>query len=82
LIGISTVFPFFAFTFALGRLPAGMVSILVMSEIAFAVFYARLVLGEALSPIEIAGALVVVTGVIILLAPGTGTDPVRPVSRR
>jgi hypothetical protein len=48
LIGISTVFPFFAFTFALGRLPAGIVSILVMSEIAFAVVYARLFLGETL----------------------------------
>lgn len=82
LIGISTVFPFFAFTFALGRLPAGIVSILVMSEIAFAVFYARLILGEILTLIEIAGALVVVTGVIILLTPGTKTATVRPISRR
>lgn len=82
LIGISTVFPFFAFTFSLGRLPAGIVSILVMSEIAFAVFYARLILGETLSLAEIAGALIVATGVIILLAPGTGMGKVRPVSRR
>ncbi len=82
LIAISTVFPFFAFTFALGRLPAGIVSILVMSEIVFAVFYARLILGEILTLIEIAGALVVVTGVVILLTPGTKTAAVRPVLRR
>ena len=82
LIGISTVLPFFAFTFALGRLPAGLVSILVMSEIAFAVFYARLFLGEILSLFEIFGALVVVTGVIILLAPGTATAPVKLFFRR
>jgi drug/metabolite transporter (DMT)-like permease len=77
LIGISTVFPFFAFTFALGRLPAGIVSILVMSEIAFAVVYARIFLDETLSRVEIFGAFVVVAGVIILLAPGAATRPVR-----
>ena len=82
LIGISTVLPFFAFTFALGRLPAGIVSILVMSEIAFAVFYARLFLGETLSLVEIAGAFVVAAGVITLLVPGMGTTSVRPVSHR
>lgn len=68
---LSTVFAFFSFTFALGRLPAGIASILVMSEIAFAVFYAHLVLGEVLTPTEIIGAFVVVGGVIILLAPGS-----------
>lgn len=78
LIGISTVFAFFVFTFALGRLPAGIASILVMSEIAFAVFYAHLFLGETLTPIEIAGALVVVAGVILLLAPGVATKAIRP----
>jgi drug/metabolite transporter (DMT)-like permease len=82
LIGISTVFPFFAFTFALGRLPAGIVSILVMSEIAFAVVYARLFLGETLSGVEIIGALVVVAGVIILLAPGAANKAVSPALRR
>jgi drug/metabolite transporter (DMT)-like permease len=82
LIGISTVFAFFVFTFALGRLPAGIASILVMSEIAFAVFYARLFLGETLTPIEIAGALVVVAGVLLLLAPGLTTRAVRSSSPR
>jgi DME family drug/metabolite transporter len=82
LIVISTAGGFFAFTFALGRLPAGIASLVVMSEIAFAVVYARLFLGETLSPIEIAGAVVVVAGVIILLAPGRATATVSPASRR
>ena len=82
LIGISTVGAFFAFIFALGRLPAGISSLLVMSEIAFAVVYARFFLGEILTGIEIVGALVVVSGVIILLAPGAERVPVKPVMRR
>lgn len=39
-----------------------------MSEIAFAVFYARRFLDETLTLLETAGALVVVGGVILLLA--------------
>jgi len=69
LTGISTMFAFFAYTFALGRLPAGIASILVMSEIVFAVIYARIFLGEVLASIEILGAGVVIGGVIFLLAP-------------
>ena len=69
LTGLSTVFAFFAFTFALGRLPAGIASLLVMSEIAFALIFANLILDESLLPIEVMGALVVVVGVVILLAP-------------
>jgi DME family drug/metabolite transporter len=72
LIGLSTVFAFFAFTFALGRLPAGIASMLVMSEIAFAVFYARIFLNETLSLIEMTGAAVVVGGVLFLLGPEIG----------
>ncbi len=82
LIGISTVLAFFVFTFALGRLPAGIASILVMSEIAFAVLFAHLFLGETLSPIEIIGAIVVVGGVVILLAPEVVGAPAKPVSGR
>jgi drug/metabolite transporter (DMT)-like permease len=82
LVGISTAFAFFIFIFALGRLPAGVASILAMSEIAFAVAYARLFLGEALSLAEVIGALVVVAGVILLLAPGAAVKPVSPVLRR
>ncbi|MBR9987349.1 MAG: hypothetical protein KFF68_15705 [Desulfosarcina sp.] len=53
-----------------------------MSEIAFAVFYARLFLGETLAPIEITGALVVVAGVLFWLAPSAATQAIRPSPRR
>ncbi len=69
LTGVSTVLAFFAYTFALGRLPAGIASILVMSEIMFAVVYARVLLGEVLSVVEILGTCIVVGGVLTLLAP-------------
>lgn len=82
LIGVSTVGGFFLFTFALGRLPAGIAALLVMSEIAFALTYARFILGEILTPLEIAGSLLVVTGVILLLAPSRQPAPVRPMLRR
>lgn len=77
LTGISTAGGFFAFTFALGRLPAGMATILVMSEIAFAVVYARLFLAEILTPLEITGTIVIVVGVIILLIPGRTAAQIR-----
>jgi DME family drug/metabolite transporter len=67
LIGISTAF--FAYIFGLGRLPAGIATILVMSEIAFAVLYARLFLGEVLTNLEVVGALLVGMGVVVLAAP-------------
>jgi drug/metabolite transporter, DME family len=69
LVGISTVFAFFTYLFALGRLAAGVASILVMCEIAFAVLYARLILAEVLSSLEISGALLVVLGGVIIAAP-------------
>jgi len=69
LIGISTVLAFFAYTFALARLPAGIVPIVVMTEIVFAVFFARLFLKEILSLIEIVGTATVVGGVLFLLVP-------------
>ena len=82
LTGISTVFAFFAYTFALGRLPAGIASILVMSEIAFAVVYARIFLGEVLASIEILGAGVVVSGVMLLLAPEVAAMHANPATKR
>ena len=82
LIGISTVFAFFAFTYALGRLPAGLASILVMSEIAFAVCFARIILGETLDSMEIAGSIIVVVGVVTLLAPGLRRPAFKPSSHQ
>ena len=67
LVLIATVVAFFAYTFSLGRLAAGIVSILVMSEIAFAIAFAHLFLGETLTPVEIGGAMLVVMGVLVLM---------------
>jgi len=82
LIIISTAGGFFAFIFALGRLPAGIATILAMSEIAFAVVYAHLILGETLTLIEIGGAIVVVAGVTMLLVPPEAAAAAGPALRR
>lgn len=66
LILISTILPFSVYTFALGRLPASVATILAMSEIAFVAVYAYLILGERLTPSQILGALLVVGGVFLL----------------
>ncbi|MFO7685831.1 MAG: DMT family transporter [Desulfobacterales bacterium] len=78
LIGISTVGAFFAFTFGLGRLTASIATILVMSEIAFAVLYARIFLREVLTNLEVAGALLVVMGVVVLATPRRGGKKASP----
>lgn len=65
LIIISTAGGFLAFTFALGRLPASVATILVMSEIAFAVIFAGFILGEMLFAGEVAGALLIVVGITL-----------------
>jgi drug/metabolite transporter (DMT)-like permease len=66
LIGLSTIIPFTLYTSALGRLPASVASILAMSEIAFVAVYAYVLLQERLTPTQILGAVLVVTGVLIL----------------
>ncbi len=66
LIFLSTITPFSIYTFALGRLPASVASILVMSEIAFVAVYAYVLLGERLTPGQVVGALLVVGGVLLL----------------
>lgn len=67
LIGVSTVAGFFAFTFGLKHLPAGIASILVMSEILFVSVYAYYCLGEMMATTEYIGAFLVVCGVVTLL---------------
>ena len=67
LIGLSTLSAFFLYAVGIGRLPAGNASILLMSEIAFAVLYAYLLLNERLVITQIAGAILVFTGVLQLL---------------
>ena len=65
-IGISTVFSFPLYTWGLGRLPASVASILVMSEIAFVALYAMVLLDERLSGSQLLGAILVIVGVLIL----------------
>jgi len=67
LIILSTLGAFFLFAVGIGRLQAGIASILLMSEIAFAVLYACLLLGERLTITQVAGSVLVVGGVLLLL---------------
>ena len=66
LIVIATIIPFSIYTFALGRLPASVATILAMSEIAFVAVYAYVLLGERLTASQILGAALVVGGVMLL----------------
>ena len=66
LIAAATIIPFSAYTFALGRLPASVASILAMSEIAFVAAYAYILLSERLTVSQILGAVLVVGGVLLL----------------
>jgi drug/metabolite transporter (DMT)-like permease len=63
----ATLGGFGNYTFGLGRLPASVASILAMTEIAFVSVYAYVLLQERLSPVQIAGTLLVVAGVILLV---------------
>jgi drug/metabolite transporter, DME family len=66
LIFVSTILSFASYTFALGRLPASVASILAMSEIAFVAVYAYFLLGERLTPSQVVGAALVIGGVLLL----------------
>jgi DME family drug/metabolite transporter len=66
LVLASTIFPFSIYTFALGRLPASVATILAMSEIAFVAVYATVLLGERLTASQVLGAVLVVGGVLLL----------------
>lgn len=66
LIGLSTLGAFFLYAVGIGRLQASVASILLMSEIAFAVLYAYLLLNERLAMTQITGSVLVVAGVLQL----------------
>ncbi len=66
LIGLATILPYGAYTFGLGRLPAGVAGILAMSEILFVCLFAYLLLGERLTLVQCAGAALVIAGVLLL----------------
>jgi len=71
LVGVSTVGGFLIYIFGLGRLSAGVVTIIVMSEIPFSAMLAYVFLDEKLTFIEIIGALVIVAGILFLVTPGS-----------
>ena len=66
LIVIGTLVPFSTYTFALGRLPASVASILAMTEIPIVAVYAYVLLGEQLTTSQVVGAALVVGGVLLL----------------
>ena len=78
LIGLSTLGAFFLYAVGIGRLQASIASILLMSEIAFAVFYAYLLLDERLVMTQILGSILVVSGVLQLLGPQRRTRSNQP----
>ncbi|MBI5578132.1 MAG: DMT family transporter, partial [Deltaproteobacteria bacterium] len=64
LVGLSTVGGFLIYIFGLGRLSAGVVTIVAMSEIVFSAILAYIFLDEKLTFIETIGALVIVAGIL------------------
>ena len=70
LVGVSTVGGFLIYVFGLGRLSAGVVTIVAMSEIVFSAILAHIFLDEKLTITEIMGALVIVAGILFLFTPG------------
>lgn len=66
LIGIATVAGFSIYTFSLGRLEASVATILAMAEIPIVAVYATLLLHERLTPEEVLGSVLVVSGVLML----------------
>jgi drug/metabolite transporter (DMT)-like permease len=66
LILVSTITPFLAYTFALGRLQASVASILAMAEIPIVAVYAYVLLDERLTASQFLGAALVVGGVLLL----------------
>jgi drug/metabolite transporter (DMT)-like permease len=71
LVGLSTVGGFLVFTLGLGRLPAGVVTVVAMSEIVIAAALAYLFLGEVLTPVEMAGGVMIAAGIGLTVAAGS-----------
>ncbi len=66
LVCLSTITGFAAYTSGLRQMSAGSASIITTLEPALAAMWAFTFLGEALSPIQIAGGLLVLWGVVVL----------------
>lgn len=66
LIGVATIGGFSIYTFALGRLQASVATILAMAEIPIVAVYAYALLWERLAGEQVFGAVLVVSGVLML----------------
>ena len=67
LILISSVGAFLLFITGLGGVPSSTASIIVMSEIAFVLLYAYVLLDEVLDSSQVLGALLVLGGVLTIM---------------
>lgn len=67
---VQTIVAFAAYAFGIGRLPAGVASVVAMSEILFVTFYAGMWLNEHLVPVQVLGVAVVVGSVLLILLRG------------
>lgn len=68
LVGVSTVGGFLVYIYGLGRLPAGVVTVVAMSEIVISAVLANLFLGETLTGFEIAGGTLIAAGIVMILS--------------
>ncbi|MEA3374648.1 MAG: DMT family transporter [Chloroflexota bacterium] len=68
-ITVATLLGFSLYAFALGRLQASVASILAMTEIPIVAVYAYFLLNERMSLDQIAGAALVIAGVVMLSRP-------------
>jgi len=66
LISLATIGGFSVYTFALGRLPVSVATIVAMTEIPFVAIYAYFLLGERLTVVQLLGAALVISGVLLL----------------
>lgn len=69
LIGVATLLAFLLYTFALGRLQASVAGILAMAEIPIVAVYAYFLLNQRMSLDQVAGAALVIAGVLMLSWP-------------
>lgn len=66
LVLFTTIAGYASYTVALRRLQASVASIVSMAEVPFAAFFGYVLLGERMGPWQVAGALAVIAGVVLL----------------
>jgi drug/metabolite transporter (DMT)-like permease len=75
LVSLSTVGGFLVYIFGLGRLPAGVVTVVAMSEIVISAALANLFLGETLTRFEVGGGVLIAAGIVLILPGGQKPAP-------